>query len=234
MVRIERKDSAASKLAIRSLEKEKAKANGKYNTDEVIAALQETFHDKCYLCEGKESYEWEVEHLTPHAGNKDLKFDWGNLFWACGHCNHIKGNSYSPILNCTKIDVDEVISFRKIGYFGIEETLSFEKVDKTCDSQEIQNTCNLLERIYHGKTPQETAGAKIIRHQVRKELTEFKNYVRDYCEANGEDKHDLFLLIRSRLKSNAKFAAFKRWIVRDNQNCQDFIDCWKDKTEDSP
>ena len=53
MVRIERKESDASKLAIRSLEKEKSKPNGKYNTDEVIAALQETFHEKCYLCEGK-------------------------------------------------------------------------------------------------------------------------------------------------------------------------------------
>ena len=234
MVRIERKDSAASKLAIRSLEKEKVKANGKYNTDAVVTALRETFHGKCYLCEGKESYEWEVEHLIPHAGDRELKFDWDNLFWACGHCNHIKGIGYSPILNCTKTDVDEIISFRKIGYFGLEETLSFEMVDKACDSQEVQNTCHLLKRIYYGKTAQEKAGAKIIRHQIRTELTEFKNYVRDYCEANGEDKQDLFLLIRSKLKSNAKFAAFKRWIVRDNQNCRDFIDCWKDKTEDSP
>ena len=234
MVRIERKESDASKLAIRSLEKEKSKPNGKYNTDEVIAALQETFHEKCYLCEGKKSYDGEVEHFIPHGGDRDLKYDWNNLFWACGHCNHIKGNKYSPILDCTKTDVDEIISFRKIGYFGTKEKLSFEKVDKNCDSQEVQNTCDLLERIYYGKTMQEQAGAKIIRHQVRVELTEFKNYVRDYCEAHGEDKQDLFILIKSKLKSNSQFAAFKRWLVRDNQNCQDFIDCWKDKTEEVP
>ena len=80
MVKIERKNTEKSKLAVNSLAKEKAKSSGKCNTDEVIKALQEIFHHKCYICENKHSTEWEVEHLIPHGDNLDLKFDWNNLF----------------------------------------------------------------------------------------------------------------------------------------------------------
>ena len=227
MVKIERKVTEKSQLAVQSLAKEKIKSSGKCNTDEIVEALREIFHNKCYICENKNATEWEVEHLIPHGDNIDLKFDWENLFWACGHCNHIKGNKFTPIFDCTKVAVDEIISFRKVGYFGIEESLKFEKIDSVSDDKKIQITCALLDRVFTGKTLQEQVGAKILRHEVQNELSEFKNYVRDYNEAIGEDKKDLFATIRNRLKSNSKFAAFKRWIVRDNPNCKDFIDCWK-------
>ncbi|MBR5913628.1 MAG: hypothetical protein IK062_09360 [Selenomonadaceae bacterium] len=227
MVKIERKVTENSQLAIQSLAKEKIKSSGKYNTDEVVAALQEIFYNKCYICENKNATEWEVEHLIPHGGNIDLKFDWENLFWSCGHCNHIKGKKFTPILNCTELEVDEIIAFRKSGYFGKDEKLHFDKIIDYTDDTEIQMTCSLLRRVYYGETPQEQAGAKILRHKIRTELSEFKNYVRDYNEATGEDKKDLFFTIRNKLKSNSEFAAFKRWIVRDNPNCKDFINCWK-------
>ena len=149
------------------------------------------------------------------------------MFWACGYCNHIKSDAFNPILDCTKVDVDEIIYFRKVGYFGIEESLKFEKVDDISDDVKIQMTCDLLNRVYYGKTPQEKIGAKMLRKAVREELTKFKNLIRDYNETTGDDKEELFLTIRSNLKSNSAFAAFKRWIVRDNPNCKDFIDCWK-------
>lgn len=234
MVKIERIENEATKQAIESLAREKIKANGKSNTDAVVKALQEVFHGKCYLCEDKHSTVWEVEHLIPHGGDVNLKFDWHNLFWACGHCNHIKGSKYKPILDCTKVPVDEVISFRQNGDFGTEETLQFEKIDSVEDCRAIQVTCALLHRIYYGETAQEKVGAKILRHGVRDELTKFKSYISDYHEALGEDKKDLFATIRSKLKSNSEFAAFKRWIVRDKAICRDFIDCWKNNNEVSP
>ena len=229
MVKIERKDNEKAELAIKSLEKEKNKSSGKCNTEEVIEALQDIFHNKCYICECKNSTVLEIEHLIPHGGNLDLKFDWNNLFWACGYCNHIKGDKFNPILDCTKFDVDEIISFRKNGYFGIKESLKFEKVNDTDNSVEVQMTCDLLNRVYYGGTAQEKIGAKVIRKAVREELTKFKNLIRDYNETTGDDKEELLLTIRSKLRSNSEFAAFKRWIVRDNPNCKDFIDCWKVK-----
>lgn len=95
MVKIERKNNEKSQQAIASLAREKIKLSGKCNTDEVVIALQETFHNKCYICENKNATKWEVEHLIPPSGNLDLKFEWENLFWACGHCNHIKGKKFS-------------------------------------------------------------------------------------------------------------------------------------------
>lgn len=229
MVKIERKDTNKTRQAIQSLNRKKNKASGKYNTSEVFEALTEIFHGKCYICEDKNSTSWEVEHLTPHGGNAELKFDWYNLFLACHHCNHIKSNKYTPILDCTAVEVDEIISFRKLGYFGVDEKLSFDKVDDTDTRQEISVTCKLLERVYYGTTPQERLGATKIRNAVMKELSKFKNYVREYREATGADKEDSFDLIRRELKSNSPFAAFKRWMVRDNPEwCSDFIDCWKD------
>lgn len=229
MVKIERADTEKTRRAIQSLNREKNKASGKYNTAEVFEALTEIFHSKCYLCESKSTTSWEIEHLTPHGGDSELKFDWYNLFLACHHCNHIKSNKYTPILDCTAVEVDEIISFRKLGYFGIDEKLSFDRVDDTDTRQEIGMTCKLLERVYYGKTPQEKLGATKIRNDVMKELSKFKNHVREYREAIGEDKKDSFALIRRELKSNSPFAAFKRWMVRDNPDwCSDFMDCWKD------
>ena len=227
MVKIERKNTAKTALAIESLKKEKIKSSGKCNTEEVIFALIEIFHNKCYICEYNNPNELQVEHLIPHCGNRNLKFDWNNLFLACGRCNHIKGDKYTPILDCTKVEVDELISFRKIGYFGIKETLVFEKVDTSADNEKIQMTCKLLNRVYYGETPQEQAVAKMLRHDVQIELSKFKNCIRDYLESSGEVKKDLFEMICKQLKSSSPFAAFKRWIVRDNSNCKDFIDCWK-------
>ena len=228
MIKIERRETDKTRLAVESLVKEKSKARGKYNTPEVIEALQEVFYRKCYICENKKVTSWEVEHLRPHGGNLDLKFDWNNLFWSCSHCNHIKGTSYTPILDCTKIEVDEIIAFRKGGYFGTKESLTFDIVYEGTVSQELNMTCELLRRVYFGKTAQERVGAKIVHNAVLVELSTFKNYVREYNSALGEDKKDLFCKITLELKSNSSFAAFKRWIIRDNPDwCNDFIDCWK-------
>ena len=83
------------------LSEEKKKANGDYKCGEVLDRLKEDFHNKCYLCEEKEPSTINVEHFIPHQGNKDLKFDWKNLFWACGHCNNTKLAKYKNIIDCT-------------------------------------------------------------------------------------------------------------------------------------
>ncbi len=87
----------------------------------------------------------------------------GKSFLACRHCNHIKGNKFTPILDCTKIEFDEIISFRKIGYFGTEETIEIKKVDDN-DDITIQMTCDLLQRIYYGNTPQEKSIPRSLIH----------------------------------------------------------------------
>ena len=120
MIKFTRNDTEKARNAIRILNDAKAKDKG-YNTPEVNAALKEMFRGKCYICENKSIQSYQIEHLKPHKGDLDLKYDWNNLFLACTHCNNIKNAKYDPILDCSKIEVDQKIAFRKEGYFGIDE-----------------------------------------------------------------------------------------------------------------
>lgn len=80
-----------------------------------------------------------------------------------------------------------------------------------------QNTVKLLREVYYGSMPQKKMDATILRRLLRKELAEFKEYVREYQEAEEEEKEDLGCLIRQRLQDSSPFAAFKRWLIRDHK-----------------
>ena len=214
MIKIERKETEKTKLAEEVLKVAKEKGST-YNIEEVNVALNEVFHGKCYICENKDITSCQIEHFVPHRGNVELKYDWNNLFWSCAHCNNIKSDKYEPILDCTKEDVDELIAFRKTGYFGTDEKLEFVPL---CESEEVHNTIRLLQDAYYGTTPQKKVEAKVIRKRLREELHKFKDYVREYQETEGEDKTDLLLLVKMEMKANKPFAAFKRWLIKDNSN----------------
>lgn len=196
------------------MKREKLK-NGSYNTPEVNAALKEMFHGKCYICENRQIVSYQIEHLNPHRGNTELKFNWDNLFLSCAHCNNTKSDKYDPIIDCTKENVERMIAFRKEGYFGSDEKLVFEMLDRRV---ETENTVKLLQEVYYGSTPQKKMEAKILRRMLRKELSEFKEYVREYKEAEDEEKEDLKFLLQQQLKDSSPFAAFKRWLIRDNKD----------------
>lgn len=213
MIKFERKTSEKAILAIKSLQIQKEKS-GTYNTKEVNAALQEMFFGKCYLCENKEITSYQIEHLHPHKGNIELKYDWNNLFLSCAHCNNIKSDKYEPILDCSKEPIDEIIAFKRSGYFGTQEKLEFFALDERI---ETKNTVKLLQEVYYGTTPQKKMEAKIIRKKLRQELSKFKEYIREYQEAEGEDKKDLLYAIKKELKESSLFTAFKRWLLRENK-----------------
>lgn len=215
MVKIKRRNTINSEAAKLALQEAKRNDSG-YNIDVVNTALAEMFHGKCYICENKEITSYQIEHLIPHKGDLDLKYDWNNLFWSCGHCNNTKLGHFEPIVDCTKVDVDDLIAFRKSGYFGTDEKLEFIALST---GEEIENTVKLLEAVFSGTTPQKRIEAKLIRRKLRKELSEFKEYVREYQEAEGEEKEDLFCQIKKELKESSSFTAFKRWIIKDHIEC---------------
>lgn len=214
MIKIERRHTDKAQAAIESLQKAREK-NSTYNTPEVNRALKEIFHGKCYICENKECTSFQIEHLIPHRGDTELKYDWNNLFWACSHCNNTKLGKYDPVIDCTKENVEELIAFRKEGYFGTEERLVFDLL--AVGRKDVQNTKRLLEEVYYGTTSQKKMEAKILRKTLREELSKFKEYVREYQEAEDEDKEDLECLLKRELGDSSPFAAFKRWLIRDNQ-----------------
>lgn len=213
MVKFDRKNSEKAKAAIISLNKAKA-SHKTYNTPEVNAALCEMFCGKCYICESKECISYQIEHLRPHKGNIDLKYEWKNLFLSCTHCNNIKNVKYEPILDCSQVDVDLKIAFRKKGYFGTDEQLDFTALD---DSIEVHNTIELLKATYYGNTAQKKLEAVHIRRKLRRNLSDFKNLIREYEEADDIDKEDVKYAIRQEVSTSAAFAAFKRWLLWDHK-----------------
>lgn len=216
MIKVERKVTEKTEKAVKSLEDAQRRSSS-YNTPEVNSALKEIFHGKCYICENKEITSYQIEHLIPHRGNSKLKYNWDNLFLACAHCNNTKLDRFDPILDCTIVNVEGKIAFRKEGYFGKEEKLVFEKLDSEATTE---NTVKLLYEVYYGTTPQKQMEAAIIRRTLRKELSKFKEYVREYQETEDgeEEKEDLRCLLKQELGDSSPFAAFKRWLIRDHKD----------------
>lgn len=213
MIKFSRNDTDKAKAAVRSLNMAKA-SKKTYNTPEVNAALAEMFHGKCYICENKESVSFQIEHLRPHKGDADLKYDWKNLFWSCTHCNNLKNAKYEPILDCSQIDVDLKIAFRKKGYFGTNETYEFTALE---DSIEVKNTVDLLYAVYYGNTAQKKMEAVNIRRALRRSLSDFKNLIREYEEAEEFDKEQIKNMIRAEVSIGSSFTAFKRWLLWDHK-----------------
>jgi hypothetical protein len=192
------------------LAREKAKNNGNYNCEEVIERLHEDFKNKCYLCESKGIRGINIEHFIPHEGDKDLKFDWNNLFFACSDCNNIKSNRYNSLLNCT---VEEDFVDLKISY-RIE---AFPKEHPIFQAEEnhpkVQETVELLNAIFNGTTPLKRIAANNLKDQLNKEINKFNTLLLKYLDSNSLQLKDEIIF---HLSNASAFTAFKKWIIRDH------------------
>lgn len=198
------------------LDTEKEKANGNYKCGNVLDRIRTDFKNKCYICEYKEPESINIEHFIPHEGDRDLKFDWNNLFWSCSHCNNTKLNNYNDILNCT-IEADNVDT--NIKY--IFKPFPFERIeiDTVVDNSRTRATKDLLLAVYNGTTKLKTIEAANIRDKLLDEIRDFQQVLMDYFQDTNSDQDiEYFLIkIRGHLNSGSNFTAFKRWIVRENE-----------------
>ena len=198
------------------LEIEKQKKNGDYKCGDVLTRIQADFRNKCYLCENKAPTSINVEHFKSHQGDRDLMFDWYNLFYSCAHCNNIKLALYDYIVNCTNPNdlVDEWIHY-EMKPFPHEKV----KLKVLRDDERVKNTVELLHKIYNGHTIVKTIEAANIRQKILKEIRDFQTllvkYYRDGLNENYQK--DLKQEIEYHLSPHAPFTAFKKWIIRDNE-----------------
>jgi hypothetical protein len=196
-----------------SLEEEKSKSSGTYNTEDVVERLKIDFHNKCYICEQKEPLSINIEHFIAHKGNIDLKFSWQNLYLSCGHCNNTKLAKYDEILNCTTIDDNvEMALYYKCNPFPMEKA----EIKVRVDSLKARNTKELIEKTFNGEhTPQKKLESANLRNKLIHEIKDFQQLLFDYFENN---KHEIFKVrIEEQLSCRSAFTAFKRWIIRDNE-----------------
>lgn len=194
---------------------EKLKANGDYKCEGVLNKLIDDFHNKCYICEEKEPSTINVEHFKPHKGDKELKFDWNNLFLACGHCNNIKLAKYDDIVDCTDGSrfIIDLMKFQ-INPFPGEKV---EIIPLTTD-KDVNLTAKFLNEVYNGTTELKTLEGKSIRDKLLKEIIEFQKLLFSYFESgiDKEVKLEIRKKIKQKLSSESGFTAFKLWVIKNN------------------
>lgn len=197
------------------LELEKNKPNGSYDCNDVRKRLQADFFNKCYICEDLEPTSLDIEHFIAHQGNQDLKFDWANLFFACSHCNRSKSNSFNDILDCT--DFAQIIT--KCIKFEINP-FPKEKVRFTAliDSDIINNTIKLLNKVFNGNTTAQILEADNLRKKLIGEIFQFTCLLNEYYQAGWppNEKEKQRREITRLLSQESAFTAFKVWIIKSN------------------
>jgi uncharacterized protein (TIGR02646 family) len=200
------------------LANEKAKTNGTYNCNGVIEQLRTDFKNKCYICEDKEPHSINIEHFIPHKGNKDLMFDWNNLFYCCSHCNNTKlaKPKFDSILNCT-IEADEVETSMKyhLDPFPKEKV----KITPLKPDISVKNTVDLLLEIYNGTTNQKKIESANLRNKLLVEIRKFQDLLFDFYDDTftSDEQDKIKNEIVRHLRAPSNFTSFKRWIIRENE-----------------
>jgi uncharacterized protein (TIGR02646 family) len=200
------------------LSKEAEKKSGDYKCGDVVSRIKSDFHNKCYICETKGATTINVEHFRPHRNiNTQLKFDWNNLFYACGHCNNIKSDKpqYDDILDCTDSNI-KIVDL-------IEHQFNPLKPDAPdfvalISMPSVLNTVALLEEVYEGKTPLKRIEAENIIEQLTKEMNSFVHFATGYLNSDNkpQEKRDFHELIVAKLSSETAFTGFKIWVVKSH------------------
>jgi uncharacterized protein (TIGR02646 family) len=182
-----------------------------YRKGEVLNILASDCHDKCYICEIKPTT-INVEHIIPHRSDPMLKFEWNNLFIACGHCNNIKLAKYDDILNPTQCDPEEHIALSIEVTDDITEQVHVESMK---DDESTLMTVELLGLVYNGGSTdiKEIECSNLRNSHLIPNIRLFYQYIRNY-----RDEPDLGYdnKIRKEIDRSSMFAAFKRKIVRDD------------------
>ncbi len=199
------------------LSEEKEKANGDYKCGKVLERLKDDFHNKCYICEEHAPSTLNVEHFKPHKNDKNLKFDWNNLFLSCGHCNNIKLAKYDNLIDCTDNTetVTDLLKF-EIKPFPLEKA----KITPLVSRLDINSTAQLLDEVYNGTTELKTIEGLNIRKKLIKELIDFQALLYEYYNEHGlteDEKQRIRTKIKRKLNPEAPFTAFKIWVIKDNE-----------------
>ncbi|MFN8576108.1 MAG: HNH endonuclease [Candidatus Sericytochromatia bacterium] len=195
---------------------EKNKPNGTYRCEEVYDLLKKDFHNKCYLCEEKGITSINIEHFKPHKGNRELEFDWDNLFLSCFHCNNTKGDKYNDILNC----LDKETKILNIIKFDIKPYPKEKaKISTNSKDLKVKNTVKLLNKIYNGTTFHKRLESSNLRQKLIEELVKFGRVLTEYFDdiVNDLEKEEYLKQIKKMLREDSPFCAFKVYIVLENE-----------------
>lgn len=148
--------------------------------------------------------------MIAHKGDLDKKFDWDNLFLSCGHCNSTKNlDLFSEnVINCTKVDQSKHIKHEFKDKLVVITPLD--------DDIESITTANLIEKCFDGENTNKRFWASSVRRdELTKEMVLFFRSLKSYKKNLADnEKYKAECTLKGLLKSDRKFAAFKRDYLR--------------------
>ena len=200
-----------------------------YRSKEILTVMQQDFYNKCYICEEKYPTSINVEHLRSVKNYEHLKYKWENLFYACFHCNKIKGSSYDHIIDCTKEDPEIYIMM----CFNTYPTYYVEVVDRV-NSTENEKTKELLDKVYNGAgTPLSKVESDNLKNKISNELKKFIEYTESYLnESDAKLQAVYWKKIKEMLSRESNFAGLKRsMVIQDKELFQYFGELLNDNIE---
>jgi hypothetical protein len=211
-----------SQPAPESLAEQKRLASGKYNCNDVVQRLKIDFCNKCYLCEESRISKFEIDHLHPHGGDKELKFDWNNLFYCCGHCNGTKSTIW-PILDCSDQSVS-VLSRLRYRYQQVEVLIASVMVESVDSDEATVNTATVMTRIFNGESSNRRVEAANILEKIAEQCSGFFRVVRDLAAGKGsiQDRTRWRNRISRGLSPDTSFTAIRAWQVVDRGLAEEF------------
>ncbi|MHB9291288.1 hypothetical protein Holit_00361 [Hollandina sp. SP2] len=185
-----------------------------YYSEEIVRTLQRIFHGKCYLCENNVS-DPVVEHFIPHEGNKDLEYDWKNLYYSCHRCNTIKGVA-KDLLDCCGASIDVSKSIKCLCSGVVDDDI---KVEAQNDDQKTQNTVHLLHRCYNeNNTGIRSISRESLHESIYKDYCSFLKYrvLLKNRDALSSDKTDALEHLKNMVQDSYPFSIFWKWHIKSD------------------
>lgn len=205
MVKVERTPTPPASLAI-----EKQKAFGSYTQSDVMEQLSQDFYNKCYLCEIRPPHGIEVEHLRPHGGDKERKFDWNNLFLACKHCNSMKNQDkyHDMILDCCETEPESVLDYQLVDGHVCVTPSGQAPTEKAILTADLLTAC-----FEHMNTGIREMECKIRKDELSTTMNSLYKQLEEYQKTSSNKS---LRALRGMLSRTYKFAGFTRAYVRAN------------------
>lgn len=184
---------------------------------DVLHALSEIFHEKCYICETKDPLSLNVEHFEAHMDDANKMYDWNNLFLACARCNNFKRHLYNNLINCTDSNIDALRLIRHAPpTTPYSETLIIEPTDKNPSTIE---TASLIKKIFtDDNTGNKYITGMSLRKRVYKRYAQLMIHMNTYINEDSleSEKEDAILRIQNLMKKNQEYSAFLRWPILES------------------
>ncbi|MDR0409049.1 MAG: HNH endonuclease, partial [Spirochaetaceae bacterium] len=154
-----------------------------------------------------------VEHFIPHKENKELKYDWKNLYYSCHRCNSIKGVE-KDILDCCDDSVDVSKSVKCLCSSVPDDDI---KVEAQNADQKTQNTANLLHRCYNeNNTGIRSISRECLHDSIFEMYCDFITHRRilKNRDALQSEKADALEHLKNMVEDSYPFSIFWKWHIK--------------------